>query len=250
MAKQASFIKIEGTIQDLTFYKGADGTHYVRSKGGVSAEKIQNDPSFQRTRENGKEFGNVATSGKLLRRAIQNLTFDVKDRTRISRLMRTLTQVKNRDTTSIRGERRVHIGIATAEGKEVFNFFEFNINARLDSVLKSSYDLDTTAGTFEIPDFVPMQNLGIPQGATHYRISLAKLRFNFATGDSELEISHTPVGEIDLNTFPVTLALSGTPTGTGQDYYFLKVGFFQEINTELYTLHNGSHNSLCLISIE
>ena len=29
----------------------------ARAKGGVSEDRIQNDPAFQRTRENGEEFG-------------------------------------------------------------------------------------------------------------------------------------------------------------------------------------------------
>ena len=43
MAKQNSLVKIEGTIENLTFYKSANG-HFVRSKGGVSKNRIMNDP--------------------------------------------------------------------------------------------------------------------------------------------------------------------------------------------------------------
>ena len=63
MARQSSLIKIEGTIDNLTFYKSADG-HFVRSKGGVSKNRIMNDPAFVRTRENGAEFSSIVGSGK------------------------------------------------------------------------------------------------------------------------------------------------------------------------------------------
>ncbi len=53
MAKLKSLIKIEGTLDDLTFYKGKEG-FLVRSKGGVSKKRINNDPAFARTR--GKWF--------------------------------------------------------------------------------------------------------------------------------------------------------------------------------------------------
>ena len=56
MGKLAGIIKLEGTLDGLTFYKSADG-YLVRTKGGVSKTKIMNDPSFARTRENLCEFG-------------------------------------------------------------------------------------------------------------------------------------------------------------------------------------------------
>ena len=37
--------------------------------GGVSKQRIMNDPAFARTRENGAEFTNVAHSGKMIRNA-------------------------------------------------------------------------------------------------------------------------------------------------------------------------------------
>ena len=56
MAKQTGIIKLKGIIGDISFYKSADG-HLARSKGGVDKNRIANDPAFQRTRENGSEFG-------------------------------------------------------------------------------------------------------------------------------------------------------------------------------------------------
>ena len=68
MAKNTSLFKVEGTLDNVTFYKSADG-HFVRTKGGVSKSRILNDPAFIRTRENGAEFGRSAGAGKMLRMA-------------------------------------------------------------------------------------------------------------------------------------------------------------------------------------
>ncbi len=62
MAKQIGIIKLKGKIGDLSYYKTKDG-HLAREKGGVDAERIKNDPAFERTRENGAEFGSAAKSG-------------------------------------------------------------------------------------------------------------------------------------------------------------------------------------------
>ena len=68
MARQKGIIKLDGTIGDITFYKSQDG-YLAREKGGVSADRIANDPNFQRTRENGEEFGRAGKAGKMLRMA-------------------------------------------------------------------------------------------------------------------------------------------------------------------------------------
>ena len=60
MARQKGIIKLDGTIGGITFYKTTEDGYLAREKGGVSADKIANDPNFQRTRENGEGFGRAA----------------------------------------------------------------------------------------------------------------------------------------------------------------------------------------------
>jgi hypothetical protein len=70
MARQKGIIKLKGTIGDITFYKTQDG-HLAREKGGIDASRIASDPAFQRTRENGSEFGRAGKAGKILRTALR-----------------------------------------------------------------------------------------------------------------------------------------------------------------------------------
>lgn len=72
MAKQNGFLKVEGTLGDISFYKSKD-RFLIRAKGGVSKERIMSDPAFKRTRENGTEFGMVAAANKLLRYLFKRL---------------------------------------------------------------------------------------------------------------------------------------------------------------------------------
>ncbi len=57
MAQQKGIIPLRGTIGNITFYKSGDA-YLAREKGGIDANRIATDPAFQRTRENGAEFGN------------------------------------------------------------------------------------------------------------------------------------------------------------------------------------------------
>lgn len=248
MAKLRSLIKIEGTLDDLTFYKGKEG-YLVRTKGGVNANRIKNDPAFARTRENGSEFGHCATSGKVLRRAITNLITDAKDNRVTARLTQVMSKVKNSDVTSLRGQRQIAIGLATPEGKAHLKGFDFNYNAQLSSVLQSDFTLDTATGEINIVDLTPNHDLGIPGGATHVSFNAGFLNLDFGTGEKELQVS--PVVNLPINGISTTVTLTPptVPTGIGNQLYFLKVAFFQEVNSIQYPLNNGAFNALQLIEV-
>jgi len=85
MAHQKGIIKLKGTIGDITFYKTGDG-HLAKGKTTLDAAKIASDPNFLLTRQNGTEFGEAATSGKVLRRSINTLLTKAHDRHVTSRL--------------------------------------------------------------------------------------------------------------------------------------------------------------------
>jgi hypothetical protein len=248
MAKYSSLFKVEGTLGEVNFYKSEDGYH-MRTKGGVSKNRIENDPSFARTRENNKEFGSSAKSAKVLRQAIINLVADAKDSKLSSRLTTQMTQVKNADLTSVRGQREVAIGIQTTEGKMPLRGFNFNQHAILTSVLLSDYTLNTTTGEIVIDDFTPIRKLQIPDGATHVSFTAGFLNLDFSTGDKDLMLS--PVENIPINgtSTTVTLTPTGVPVGTGNQLYFLKVAFFQQVNGIQYALNNGAFNALKLIDL-
>ena len=98
MARQRSIIKLDGTIGGITFYKSKDG-YLAREKGGISAERIANDPAFQRTRENGAEFGRAGKAGKVLRNSIRQLLQNVNDSRMVSRLTKEMVKVIQMDAT-------------------------------------------------------------------------------------------------------------------------------------------------------
>lgn len=248
MAKTRSLLNIEGTLGEMTFYKDGDG-YKVRTKGGVSKNRIETDPAFVRTRENMGEFAQSASSGKKLRLASVDLMADAKDRRVTSRLTKVMSQVRNQDATSARGQRKVFIGLSTPEGRAALKGFEFNGRSTLGSVLLADYTLDTVTGEVSIPDFIPAQRLNIPQGATHVSLSSGFLNLDFETGDKAIELSNVVNLPINLTATTITLTPPTAPAGTGNQLYFLKVAFFQEMNTVQYPLNNGAFNALQLIEV-
>ena len=249
MAKLKGIIKIEGTLDNLTFYKGQDGGYLVKTKSGVSKERILNDPAFERTRENGSEFGHSATSGKLLRTSVRNLMIKAKDNRVTSRLTQVMSKVKNLDTTSTRGNRNVATGLATAQGKTVLKGFDFNKRALLSAVLFAPFSIDNATGEISIPDLTPANDVSYPTGATHMSISSAFLDLNFDTKDSAIEYSPTVNLAINNTTANQTLTPPAVPSGSGNKIYLILIEFFQEINGVQYQLKNGAYNVLNIVDV-
>lgn len=248
MGKLDGIIKIQGTLDNLTFYKSADG-HLVRTKGGVSKNRIMNDPAFQRTRENGTEFGHSATAGKMLRTSVGTMLFHAKDRRLSSRLLGIMARIKNLDSNGIRGERHVSEGLTTQEGKLLLKGFDFNAHAALGSVLYLPITLDTATGAVTITDLIPSEQIMSPDGATHFSMQSAFVNLDFATG--VFETTYSPLENHLLNNLPIsfTLTPSAPATGSGTSLYLILIEFFQQVNAVQYPLNNGAYNVLNILDV-
>lgn len=249
MARQKGIIKLTGKIGDLSFYKSSDG-FLAREKGGVEAERIKNDPAFVRTRENGVEFGSSARSGKLLRDSIRTMMQNASDGRVTSRLTKLMTQIKNLDGTSARGERNVGIGMATPEAKALLKGFNFNDKAILGSILFNGYAVDAGTGVITLDGLVPINELNAPAGATHIALRGAWAKVDFSTGDTEVQESNAVNLPIDATSTDVVLTPATVPAGAGTDIFLLMIEFFQEVNGNQYTLKNGAYNALSVVDVQ
>lgn len=248
MGKSNGIIKIEGTLENLTFYKTQDG-NLVRTKGGVSKKRIMKDPAFARTRENLNEFSASAQSGKLLRMSLNDLMQQAKDNRVTSRVTQVMSQILKFDTLSVRGQRKVSEGLNAPESKALLEGFNFNINAILGSVLKAAYGIDPATGEVSIPDLTPANDLVAPNGATHVSLRSAMVQVDFASGS--YSSSNSPVENLPIDQVSSTLSLVPTnvPSGTGTVLILLLLEFFQEVNTVQYPLRNGAFNSLGIVAV-
>ena len=248
MAKQIGIIKLKGTIGDLSFYKTKDG-HLAREKGGVDAERIKNDPAFERTRENGAEFGSAAKSGKLVRDAFRTLMMRSSDGRVTSRLTKLMSDIRALDTTSARGERNVAVAIADPAAKDLLRGFNFNNRAILGAVLYRPYSVNTGAGEISIQGLIPNLHVAYPSGATHMAFTGAWAKVDFATDMYSVELTNTENLVIDATQTDLLLAAGTAPTGTGTDVFLLMVEFFQEVNGVQYSMNNGSYNALSIVDV-
>jgi hypothetical protein len=249
MAKFDGIFNIEGTLQGMSFYKTKNGESLIRKKGGVSKNRIKNDPAFQRTRENNEGFKHAANMGRLLRSSVASLVSLAKDNRMSSRLVQAMSVARNADTTSTRGNSKVWIGLQTNAGKSALKGFDFNINSSFLSVLKAQPTLDLATGTVNILDFNPELHLMLPEGATHasFRVAVANVDFelaNYGVTYSAVENFALQDGTMDLTLTPASM-----PAGSGTNFYYFLISFYQDYNGVQYALKNNSHNVLYIMNV-
>lgn len=215
----------------------------------MDAERIQNDPAFVRTRENGAEFGSSAVAGKNLRVALFAMLQTASDNRVVSRLTKVMTDIKNLDATSARGDRNVGVAIVLPAAKALLKNFNFNKKAILGSILFKPYSVNTLTGVITINGLEPVNHINFPAGATHVTLKGAWLKLDFATGLYDLQASNVvnlPINAVATN---VVLTPAGVPAGAGTDIFLLQIEFFQEVNLIQYSLKDGAHNSLTVVDV-
>lgn len=248
MAKQNGIIKLKGTIGDITFYKTKDG-YLAREKGGVDANRIANDPAFQRTRENGSEFGRAGKAGKMLRMALRQVLVNSSDARMVSRLTQSMTKVIQADATNPRGLRNVIDGEA-----ELLTGFEFNIGGKLGTTLFAPFEatIDRVSGNIglTLAPFVPATMIAAPVGTTHFKIISAGAAIDFEAEKFEVTTSETAVLPWDTTlTAPINQDNSVSANSTNPLFLALGVEFYQEVNGQMYPLKNGAYNPLSLVQV-
>jgi hypothetical protein len=250
MARQASFLKFDGRIGDVSFYQTSTDGFLAREKGGVSAERIKNDPNYARTRENGEEFGRANVAGRLLRTAFRGLILGGSDSRMASRLTTRMMEVVKADATSTRGKRNVVDGEA-----DLLLGFEFNAAGLLEQTLYAPYDkvIDRVTGalTINVPAFIPANMIASPAGATHARLVSAGAAVDF---ENKVYVV-TTAQSADIVLGPqqqpvVNLVHQVGPNSTHPLFLVLGIEFLQEVNGAQYPLKNGAFNALAIVAVD
>lgn len=172
MARNNSFIRLEGTLDGLTFYR-QNGTSYVKTKNQVSRNRIMNDPAYKRTRENMQEFGGATRCGKAFRESFAGIARLVSDTYVSGRVTGKMRSIVN-NGAGVRGERNVNV----VDNTETFVGFNFNNGKPFDSLFNApsvAPEISATRDkvTWSVADFNTDTYVRKPEGATHFKLALA-----------------------------------------------------------------------------
>ena len=249
MARQKSIIALEGTLGNITFFKSQDG-YMAREKGGVTADKIANDPAFERTRENNAEFGRAGKASKLLRTAFRPIIQNASDSRTVSRLTALMFAVIKQDAVNIRGQRNVVDGEAS-----LLQGFEFNNQGKLTTTVFAPYTvtLDRVTGNVDIniPSFIPNQMIAAPDGTTHFKFSMAAAEIDFE--NETFNVLSAESAFIAWNNQPSTavdLTVQLPAASTHPLFALLDIEFVQDVNNIKYSLKNGAFNACSIIKVD
>jgi hypothetical protein len=248
MPKQKGILPIQGTSGNITFYKSGDG-YMMRGKGGVDGKRIATDPAFQRTRENGAEFGRAGAAGKVLRNALRNVIQNSSDSRVTGRLTKELMKVVKSDSTNPRGARTISAGDV-----ELLAGFDFNINGKLGATLYAPHTatIDRVAGQLKVDlaSFIPANMIAAPSGTTHFKIISAGAAIDFDAETFEVDTQSTDLLPWDSNaTAAINLTNAVTANNTHPLILALGVEFYQDVNGTKYSLKNGAFNALQLVEV-
>ena len=208
-----------------------------------------NDPAFQRTRENGSEFGRAGKAGKILRTAIRPMLLNSADTRMVSRLTQNMIKVIQADDVNDRGMRNVIDGEA-----ELLIGFEFNLRGKLGTSLYAPFTatIDRASGdiSVNIPAFVPADMLAAPSGTSHYKIISAGVSVDFENESYEVDRSESIILPWDST---VSAAIDHintvSPASVNPLFMVLGIEYFQEVNGSMYPLKNGAYNPLSLVQV-
>lgn len=265
MAKQKGFIKLEGSLEGLTFYE-RNGKSIVRTTGGNTKERIKTDPAFRRTRENMSEFGASATIGKSFRVGFSSIIKTMSGSIIVGRIVQMLKRV-NTVGTGLRGQRSFNF----SANKELLEGFEFNSSKPLSTIFYAPFEAPTVDAnrsevTWVVPDFNTSNFIKAPLGATHFKLVLNVTVLSDYVYSSSLG-RYTPTNETENETngvaFSNEIALGGVvgnDTTLVVDLGFgaplplsvavvcaVGIIFYQQINTEFYEL--SSDNAMQIVSV-
>ena len=264
MGKQVGLIKVSGNIGGVSFYK-SNGEDLARVANGPSKDKIQNDASFVRTRENNSEFGGSASIAKSLRLAFASSMLTMADNRMVSRLTAVFKDICSKSLL-IRGQRP----IVLSTNRTVLNNLEFNNKLSFGSVFNAPYvvtnNAGRTQGTVTIAAFQPQTFINAPSGATHFRLIgaigvVSDFTFNTATKNYEATdpalntlngIAYGTMTALNSATpvnFTLVASLPGTPTMTASASGVLCLGieFYQRVGATDYLLAQG--NAMKIVSV-
>jgi hypothetical protein len=180
--------------------------------------------------ENGLEFGSCSKSGKLIRTALRRFLKNASDSEVSARLVKVLHEVKKQDLVSARGDRHPANGLLTQAGKNLLKNFNFNAEAPLSRLIKTSITVDAANYSAGITAFKPAQDLQWPGGATHFSLKGGWLHLDLANNTFELAETNILTAAKHQPATNILLQAASPPTPYPVKLFVLKLEFLQEIN--------------------
>ncbi|XOV94436.1 MAG: hypothetical protein ACFHWX_06965 [Bacteroidota bacterium] len=142
----------------------------IAKKGGPTADQIRTQPTYQKLRNNQKEFAVASMLSKTLRDALTGNLNEICETYvsgRLTAQFRNLVKSEEGPT----GKRPFYV----SKHGQLLNGFEFNTSKTYDQVFKEQYYLKAGSRCGQIilhfPAFIPDESFKCPKGATNFKVN-------------------------------------------------------------------------------
>ena len=234
MARQEGLLRLNGTLEGITFYY-LNGKPVARKAGGGFTRKaIKTSAAMVRVRETASEFGQCSRVKKVFKNALFPFFGKGRDADLHTRTLQLFLAIKDCDVVSERGKRTVAQGLLTAPGRKLLEDFVFTEMA----VPYSRAAYDTSTHQLEL-DLLAQEALAFGSGATHLEVCFGVLVFDFEGLIATLYPSEVVRVAADAVGGSLTLAPTTPPTGEGMQFAVVSYRYVQEVNGAFYPLKDG-----------
>lgn len=249
MARQKGPIFLIGTIGGINYYF-RKGVPLARlGGGGFNSDSIKTKASMARVRENYSEFGFCSVIKSRLRIALMPFLHLNKDGELHERMMNLLMEIKELDGVSIRGQRKVSLGLNTPKGELLLRSFQFTPKCKVLEILGSEGIYNAVNYSYSVTKF-SARKVVFPVGATHAEIKFGVLNFNFETLEEKLFLGAPLVIGVDFEEDNFMLEPEETPTGSGIQIAFVGLHFCQEVGGVMYPFKGENTIGLEIVGMQ
>ena len=250
MAKVTAPFEIEGTIDDLNFYKASE-QNLVRLKGkpGITKEQFANNPIFNPIIEHGTEFGSCVLKSRVFRLLAKQFYDKAKEVSFAGRVNQLLFEILEEDTTNKKGERKLEIGLLNPELHEILVNFEANKLRPLNKVLNKKITFDWKQNKINLTTINTEKDINWPEpDANRIHIQLAIANWNCKEDQFENHYSNEIILEKNDSEAKLEFKINKLQT---KDLWmaYLFIGFSNKERRKIKPLHK-KWNTTTIIGIQ
>jgi len=227
MARLKGKLQIEGTLDEMSFYKTQDGI-IVRQKWGPDKKRMLRDPAFFAVVEHGKDFGRAAKYSSFFRGRLSPSLGEVYDNRVTGRVNKVMLQILKLDEDGVAGKRSINKSLLLPAAAGLLAGFEFNLNSLLKDRLLRMPDLFKRKGKLFLEGKLSSKDFRFPKEASHVGLSVAWLDIDLEERDSQLAVSRefliarkTAALSVSLNT------LENIKPGSNS-FFILRLRFYKK----------------------
>ena len=180
----------KGSFGNISMFTRKDGKVVFRSKGGASADKINNDPEFAAQRKQMSRFGGCSTAAKMIRNAMPNIGHLAYSAFH-GDLVNIASSLMALDASNPMDGKK---SIIFSNGLALLQGFQMNKENNFDSVITTPIGCvikrEDSSATLQLPPLLPGKNFRPPWGYPYYRlrVNLGIIRDMFFDG-----VAYSPI---------------------------------------------------------